>query len=162
MQCFIWYSTRQKSWPVIHRFDEKIYKTVSKVYILVDIHRGRSNTSIWPFPPPEYDSFLNPGRHADYLSLPDVSFRNLMRLKVLAFFEGQDPPQGPCKHIQLILDSAEKDLHSSTAALLSSFEGFFLTWSHDSIVVCSPGSTSFAVQHLRPSCSPVWALWSKK
>ncbi len=52
------YSACQKSWPVIHKFNEKIYKTVSKVYILVDIHRGHSNTSIWSSPPPQYDSFL--------------------------------------------------------------------------------------------------------
>ncbi len=46
------YSARQKSWPVMHKFNEKIYKTVSEVYILVDVHRGHSNTSIWSPPPP--------------------------------------------------------------------------------------------------------------
>jgi hypothetical protein len=35
--------------------------------------------------PPEYDSFLNPGGHADYLSLHDIGFLNWMWLKVLAF-----------------------------------------------------------------------------
>ncbi len=34
---------------------EKIHKTVSKVYMLVEKHRGHNNTSIWTFPPPEYN-----------------------------------------------------------------------------------------------------------
>jgi hypothetical protein len=34
---------------------EKIHKTVPKVYMLVDEHRGHDNTSIWSSPPPKYN-----------------------------------------------------------------------------------------------------------
>jgi hypothetical protein len=43
-----------------------------------------------------------------FFSLPDVGFLNLISLRGVGPFEGQDPPQGPLKHLKLIPDSAER------------------------------------------------------
>ncbi len=34
------YSPRQKSWPVIHKFNEKSYKQCQKCLLLADMYRG--------------------------------------------------------------------------------------------------------------------------
>ncbi len=59
-----------------------------------------------------------------YLSLPD-RLAGPDVVEGVGLCEGQDPPQGPSKHLQLVPNTVvlrgTLALHSSTAALLSSF-----------------------------------------
>ncbi len=53
-------------------------------------------------------TFFNVGGHADF---PQPSWHRLPELDLVegvGLFEGQDPPQGPLKQLQLIPDSAER------------------------------------------------------
>ncbi len=66
-----------------------------------------------------------------YLSLPDIGLLGLMWLTVLAFVKARTLLRVLSNTFSWFLTvlTGILALHSSTAALLSSFRGFFLTWS---------------------------------
>ncbi len=80
-------SPRQKSWPVIHKFNEKSYKQYQKCLLLADMYRGHKQCW-YLFIPPSWimiswilvDMLI-------FLSLPDIGFLNLIWLRVLALWK---------------------------------------------------------------------------
>ena len=118
------YSPRQKSWPVIHKFNEKSYKQWQKCLVLVDMYRGHKQCWYLVIPPSWIMTSLTLVGMLIFISLPDIGFLNLFWLRVLALWK-----PGPSLSWFLTVLRGTLALHSSTAALLSSFLRFFLTCS---------------------------------
>ncbi len=120
----IFYSPRQKSWPVIHKFNEKSYKHWQKCLVLVDMYRGHKQCWYLVIPPSWIMTSWTLVGMLIFISLPDIGFLNLFWLRVLAVWK-----PGPSLSWFLTVLRGTLALHSSTAALLSSFLRFFLTCS---------------------------------
>ncbi len=54
------------------------------------------------------NDFLNPGEHADFPQPPLNRLPELDLVEGVGPFEGQNPPQGPLKHLKLIPENAER------------------------------------------------------
>ncbi len=108
------YSARQKSWPVIHKLNEKSYEQCQKCLLLVDMHRGHNSTGIWSSPLlNRITSWILVGMLI-FLSLSDIGLLNLIWLRVLAFVNARTLlSQGPHKHLQLL--SCNGEIPSQTA-----------------------------------------------
>jgi hypothetical protein len=92
--CTCMYSPRQKSWPVVHKFNEKSYKQCQKCLLLIGMYRDHKQCWYLVIPLSWIMTSWTLVDMLIVLSLPDIGFLNLFWLRVLALWK-PGPSSGP-------------------------------------------------------------------
>jgi hypothetical protein len=100
------YSPRQKSWPVAHKINEKTFRKFQKcIFWLTYIKILVSGHS-----PLLFNDFQHPSGHAGDQVQQESRLPGLDGVEGVGLCKGEDPPQGPLRHLELFPDIAERNL----------------------------------------------------